>query len=117
MFSNSIDSKINKIKLNFDSYLNEKKKDNPSQPPVPSIRRPEQLPSNYPTASQANPNAPTVVNPATNASTQSKPFEIDIKQLILQGKTFERQPITLKNLQKEKTINISYIEEQNRYRI
>jgi hypothetical protein len=43
MFSDSIDSKINKIKVNFDSYLNDKKKDGNSQPPVPSIRRPDQM--------------------------------------------------------------------------
>ena len=45
MFSDSIDSKINKIKVNFDNYLNDKKKEPSPQPPLPSVRRPELLSS------------------------------------------------------------------------
>jgi hypothetical protein len=42
MFSNSIDSKVSKIKLNVDSYLNDRKKEGTVSQPVPSVRRPEQ---------------------------------------------------------------------------
>lgn len=42
MFSNSIDSKVSKIKLNVDSYLNDRKKEGAVSQPVPSVRRPEQ---------------------------------------------------------------------------
>jgi hypothetical protein len=45
MFANSIDSKVNKIKLNVDSYLNDRKKEGAVSQPVPSVRRPEQAPS------------------------------------------------------------------------
>jgi glutaminase len=36
----------------------------------------------------------------TGPTLQSKPMELDIKQLIIQGKSYERQPLNLKNIQK-----------------
>ena len=36
---------------------------------------------------------------------------------MVQGKSHERQPLSLKNIQKEKTINIFYIEEQTRFKL
>lgn len=41
MFSSTIGLKANKIKLNIDTYINEKKKENHMPQPVPSVRRPE----------------------------------------------------------------------------
>lgn len=77
MFSDSIDSKINKIKLNFDSYLNEKKKDNAPQPPVPSVRRPEMtssggipIPSTNNLVQSSSAANPTTIPPVL----QSKPL-------------------------------------------
>ena len=55
MFSDSIDSRINKYKVNFDNYLSERKN---TQPPVPSIRRPEANPVH-----QTHP--PPIANPMT----------------------------------------------------
>lgn len=76
MFSDSIDNKVNKIKLNFDNYLNDKRKDNTAQPPVPSIRRPDQLAPNYTTSSQTNPNLPSSSNLTSVSNLQSKPIEL-----------------------------------------
>lgn len=113
MFSDSIDSKVNKIKLNFDNYLNDKRKDNAAQPPVPSIRRPDQLPSNY--VSQTSQNLPSSTALGNAPNIQSKPVELEIRQMLFQGKTIERQ-VSLKNIVKEKTINIFYADE-HKYRL
>jgi hypothetical protein len=108
MFSNSIDSKANKIKLNVDNYLNEKKKETNSQQPIPSVRRPEQQQPPQPLPQSTAPQpvlAPVAPNPAPN---QLKPVEVEIKQLVLQGKTFDKQPLILKSIQKERSITIFY---------
>lgn len=72
MFADSIENRINKIKLNFDNYLNDKRKDTSSQPPVPSIRRPDQLPSGYPSHSQ---------NQSSNVSLSNGPQSMMQKQV------------------------------------
>lgn len=112
MFSDCVDSKINKIKPNFDNYLNDKKKESVAQPPVPSIRRPDQLPTSYLPNSQApNPsNSSSVIGSMQNLP--PKPVQLQIKQLLMQGKIFDKE-LTIKNIQKERAINIFYLEEQN----
>jgi hypothetical protein len=40
MFLESIDNKLSKLKSVFETYLNDKKKDNIPQAPMPSVRRP-----------------------------------------------------------------------------
>lgn len=75
MFSNSIDSKVNKIKLNVDSYLNDRKKEGSVSQPVPSVRRPEQTAS-IPLPSLTAQNS-TVSNAASVApATQFKPMDL-----------------------------------------
>lgn len=76
MFSDSIDNKINKIKLNFDNYLNDKRKDNAAQPPVPSIRRPDQLPTNYISSAQTNPSMASSGSLGNGPMPPSKPVEL-----------------------------------------
>lgn len=120
MFSNSMDSKLNKIKMSVDSYLNtDKKKDQSAPQPVPSVRRPDQvinvpLPSLQPQPSitSANQNIGAV-----NSSAPPRPNDIEIKQLHLQKTIFEKPPITLKNIIKEKSITIFYNEEQTKYKL
>ena len=76
MFSNSIDSKVNKIKLNVDSYLNDRKKDGAVSQPVPSVRRPEQT-ANMPVPSLPVQNSTTSnIPPATLPASQVKPMDL-----------------------------------------
>jgi hypothetical protein len=105
MFSDSIDNKINKIKVNFDNYLNDRRT---SQPPVPSIRR-----SDMPSTQNMHPPAMSSSAPThpSQLGAPPKPVDIEVKQMILQGKTFEKQPICLRNVNKEKIITIQYVED------
>jgi len=101
MFSSSIDSKANKIKLNVDSYLNERKKETTSQQPIPSVRRPDQL--STPLLQSQPSNAQSIapgVSSTNLPSNQFKPVEFEVKQLVLQGKTYDKPPLTLKNIVK-----------------
>jgi len=78
MFSNSIDSKANKIKLNVDSYLNERKKETNSQQPIPSVRRPDQMPP-IPSLQPQNSATQSVISgqpPNSMLASQVKPVEI-----------------------------------------
>ena len=110
MFLESIDNKLSKLKSVFETYLNDKKKDSNPQPPMPSVRRPEMITTAGIPIPNTNLNPMTNTNPMNNGPVlQSKPMELDIKQLIIQGKTHERQPLNLKNIQKEKTINIFFV--------
>lgn len=120
MFSNSMDSKMNKIKMSVDSYLNnDKKKDQIAPQPMPSVRRPDQvtnvpLPSlqPQPSISSVNPNIGVV-----SSSAPPRPNDIEIKQLIFQNKTYDKPPITLKNILKEKSITIFYNDDQTKYKL
>lgn len=99
MFTNSIDSKVNKIKLNVDSYLNDRKKEGAVSQPVPSVRRPEQPPSiPLPSLTMQNSSASAVA--AAPAGSQVKAMDLEIRQLIFQNKVYEKQPLTLKNILK-----------------
>ena len=112
MFLDSIDNKINKIKANFDNYLSDKRS---SQPPVPSERRPV---VNMSHSSHPPPNPATIAQPPPQASQVApKQVELEIKQMILQGKTYEKPPIGIRNVPREKTIAISYAEEQIRLKL
>jgi len=76
MFSNSIDSKVNKIKLNVDSYLNDRKKDGAVSQPVPSVRRPEQT-TNIPLPSLTAQNSTASnIPPSTLPASQAKPMDL-----------------------------------------
>lgn len=75
MFANSIDSKVNKIKLNVDSYLNDRKKEGAVSQPVPSVRRPEQPPS-IPLPSLTVQNSTASVAPPVAAGSQVKPMDL-----------------------------------------
>lgn len=109
MFSDSIDNKINKIKANFDNYLSDKRS---SQPPIPSVRRAEAATSHQPPIiNSVTPHAPQMPN------APPKPIELEIKQLIVQGKTYEKAPINLRNVPRERTITIIYNEEQIKYKL
>lgn len=92
MFLNNVDSKANKLKLNIDTYLNDKKKDNNYQQPIPSVSRPPQ--NTYPSAPliSIHPVPQTmnhIPNPTTSVNSQSvKPLELDIKSMVFQGKLY-----------------------------
>lgn len=75
MFANSIDSKVNKIKLNVDSYLNDRKKEGAVSQPVPSVRRPEQ-PSSIPLPSLTVQNINAPLAAPTVAGSQVKPMDL-----------------------------------------
>ena len=118
MFLESIDNKLSKLKSVFETYLNDKKKDNIPQAPMPSVRRPQMIPNVGVPMPNTNLNPMTNTNLMSNGPViQSKSMELDIKQLIIQGKTHQRQPLNLKNIQKEKTINLFFVQEQTRFKI
>jgi hypothetical protein len=117
MFSNSIDSKVNKIKLNVDSYLNDRKKEGSVSQPVPSVRRPEQ-PTSIPLPSLTSQNSAASTLPqVSTAPSQFKPMDLEVRQLVLQGKIYDKPPLSLKNILKEKSITVFYVEEQVRYKL
>jgi len=115
-----MDSKMNKIKMSVDSYLNnDKKKDQIAPQPMPSVRRPDQvtnvpLPSlqPQPSISSVNPNIGVV-----SSSAPPRPNDIEIKQLIFQNKTYDKPPIALKNILKEKSITIFYNDDQTKFKL
>lgn len=111
MFWGSIDSKASKIKLNVEGFLNEKKKETllPSQP-IPSIRRPEQ-PSPISNAVSQH------MFPQPNPSSHLKPVEYDLKQIMFQGKLYDKTPLSIKNIIKERSITVFYIEDHIRYKL
>lgn len=80
MFSNSIDSKVNKIKLNVDSYLNDRKKDGSVSQPVPSVRRPEQPSIPLPSLTAQNSTTSNVAGGGAGVGvaggSQSKPVDL-----------------------------------------
>jgi hypothetical protein len=99
MFFGSIDHKANKLKLNVETYLNnDRKRESSYQQPVPSIKKPEQPPINSQIVSQPLQNSfPVQASTPSNAPLQARITEIDIKQMILQGKIYEKSPISLKS--------------------
>lgn len=42
---------------------------------------------------------------------------MEVRQLVFQGKVYDKPPLSLKNIQKEKSITVFYVEEQVRYKL
>ena len=111
MFWGSVESKASKIKLNVEGYLSDKKKES-AAPAQPSSSR-QQPPHQITNALAQNLGHSSQPQPVSHA----KPIEIDIKSLTIQGKTFEKGPNSMKNMVKEKSVTIFYIEEHMRYKL
>lgn len=48
---------------------------------------------------------------------QFKPMDIEVRQLTFQGKVYDKSPLTIKNIIKEKSITVFYTEDQVRYKL
>lgn len=51
------------------------------------------------------------------SGSQFKPMDIEVRHLTFQGKVYDKPPLSIKNIIKEKSITVLYTEDQVRYKI
>lgn len=51
------------------------------------------------------------------SGSQFKPMDIEVRQLTFQGKVYDKPPLSIKNIIKEKSITVLYTEDQVRYKL